>query len=276
MILGIDLDHVAIGLHDRAPLWDLLLGSLGGTWAGGGDTIGFSSAQVRFANGMKVEGLEPFQAEQNDFLARFLARSGPGPHHLTFKVPDIERALAQAEEAGYPPVGVDLSDPGWKEGFLHPKSSTGVVVQLAQSAGDWEPDAPSDLPAPQIDAPATLVHVCHAVADLEGALRLWKGLLGGTTVDAGAGGGLGWVDLCWPGPGRIRLVSGPPVEAWLDGRDGRVHHLGFRLPGGADPAAVPGAVDRGEWFEIAPAEPIGTRFVIDVTAGPGFPIASVG
>ena len=65
---------------------------------GGGDTPGFYSAQVRFANGMKVEGLEPRRVEENDFLARFLAASGPGPHHLTFKVPDIRAALAALED----------------------------------------------------------------------------------------------------------------------------------------------------------------------------------
>jgi len=103
------------------------------------------------------------------------------------------------------------------------------------------------------------VHVVHAVADLESALRLGKGLLDGHSIDAGAGGGLGWVDLAWPGPGRLRLVSGDPLTSWLGTRPGRLHHLAFRV---ADPGGVAGAVERDGWWEVAPEPPLGTRLVL--------------
>ncbi len=92
-MLAADLDHVAIAVESYDDAWAVLRGDLGGEWAGGGDAVGFSSAQVRFANGMKAEALVPFRPEENDFLRRFLDASGPGPHHLTFKVPDLVGSL---------------------------------------------------------------------------------------------------------------------------------------------------------------------------------------
>jgi len=105
-------------------------------------------------------------------------------------------------------------------------------------------------------------HVALAVADLEGALTLFKGLLGGETVDAGAGGGIGYVDLAWPGPaeaGRLRLLAGDPVAPWVGTRAGRLHSLCFRMD---DPSAVVGAVAHPGWWEVAPAPPLGVRLVL--------------
>ena len=43
--------------------------------------------------------------------------------------------MSTAEAAGYQPINVDMRDPYWKEAFLHPKQSCGVVVQLAREGG---------------------------------------------------------------------------------------------------------------------------------------------
>jgi methylmalonyl-CoA/ethylmalonyl-CoA epimerase len=130
-IPDIDLDHVAVAVEEQASAWPRYAGDLGGQWLAGGAETGFSAAQVRYANGMKVEVLEPYAVERNDFLRRFLDRSGPGPHHLTFKVADIALALELVEAAGYRPVNVNIDYPEWKEAFIHPKDAPGVVVQLA-------------------------------------------------------------------------------------------------------------------------------------------------
>lgn len=256
-----DFDHVALALPDRAPFWAILAGDLGGTWVGGGESLaGFTVGHLRFANGMKVEGIEPFPAAGGGgFLERFLAANGPGPHHLTFKVPDLEATLERAGTAGYGPLGIDLSGGTWKEGFLHPREACGIVVQLAWAAAELEGPPPVPLPLPRPRQPAELVHVALAVADLEGALRLFKGLLDGRSIDAGAGGGLGWVDLAWPGPGRLRLLAGDPVHAWIGSRPGRFHHLAFRSE---EPGRVAGAVERQGWWEVEPSGPLGTRLVL--------------
>jgi hypothetical protein len=265
VIEAVDLDHVAIAVEQRAHAWPRFLLDLGGTWYSHGPGRGFSFCQLAYANGMRVEILKPDAGD--DFLRRFLERNGPGPHHLTFKVGDIEAAVAAAEAAGYPPVSVNLEDPEWKEAFLHPKSAHGVVVQLAQEApspsGDWRTPPPEGLPVPTA-APAALLHVAHAVASLADGLHLFEQLLGGRRAHEGGDDSARWVDLRWPGPGRLRLVEpGNPRAAaatWLDGRRGRVHHLAFAS---ADPAAVAGARARPDGtFEVPPDASTGTRLVL--------------
>src|SRR4051812_6506804 len=238
---GIDLDHVAVATERMADAWPRYAGDLAGEWVAGGGTPGFWSAQVRYANGMKVEVLEPYQVELNDFLRRFLDRNGPGPHHVTYKVADIVAALELVEGAGYRPVSVNLSDPQWKEAFIHPKDAPGIVVQLAQSAGgdDWMSPPPEDFPTPRTATPANLVHVAHAVASLNEGLSLFRDLLGGQEIARSEDEAARWVDLAWPGPGRIRLLQptspGSPLAAWIGERKGRVHHLRFAVD---DPAGI--------------------------------------
>ena len=267
MISDIDLDHVAVATERQADAWPRYAGDLSGTWVSGGESIGFHAAQISYANGMKVEVLEPHLVEQNDFLRRFLDANGQGPHHLTYKVADIRAALGAAEGAGFTPVGVDLRDVQWQEAFLHPKQAHGVVVQLAQAEGSWESPPPPDLPPPAASAPATLDRVTHVVASLDGAAALFRDLLGGREVDTGTLDGGSFLELAWPGGGAVRLVEAPAADeaasgwrAWLDGRAGRVHHLAFTV---ADPASVPDATADGDGRWVVPPERnLGVRLVL--------------
>src|SRR5438067_5087567 len=213
MIDHIDLDHVALACEHQRDAWPRYRGDLAGIWLGdGGDLDGFISSQTAFANGMRLELLEPHRVETNDFLRRFLDRNGPGPHHLTYKVTDIVSALAETEAAGYQPVNVHLEREDWKEAFLHPKDAPGIVVQLAQAAYRAREPQPSstDDPVPRVVAPATLVRVVHAVASLHEGLRLFAGLLAGEEVGRGADEAATWGDLAGTGPGRLRIR--PPSD----------------------------------------------------------------
>ena len=126
-------DHVAIGVHDLAsflPLVELMEGSLDA----GGDNVGdgFRWSQFDLPGGSKLEVIQPLDPDDDaHFLVRFLKERGPGVHHLTFKVTDLLVAVAKAEELGFEVVGVN-TDGWWKEAFLRPRSSNGVLVQLAQ------------------------------------------------------------------------------------------------------------------------------------------------
>ena len=261
-----DLDHLAVAVERQSDAWPRYAGDLAGEWLGGGATPGFAAAQVKYANGMKVEVLEPHQPEQNNFLRRFLDRRGPGPHHLTFKTDDIEAALQRVEDAGYRPVGVDLRDPFWKEAFLHPKDAPGIVVQVAESAGegDWWSPRPPSVPEPRTDTPATLVRIVHAVADLDDAAKLFVGLLEGQAIGEGKDASGRWVELAWPGPGRVRFVSptdpSGSVAAWLGTEAGRLSHVEFHCQ---DPAALPDATPAiGGMYEIAPHDNGGVRLLL--------------
>ena len=280
------LDHVAVAVERWADAWPRYAVELGGAWGSGGLNVGFGPAQLRFANGARLEILQPWQVEANPFLRRFLDTNGPGPHHLTFKVADLTRALEVVTERGYAPVGVDLSDPMWKEAFLHPRQATGIVVQLAEAAGDWTGPAPEGFPASRLEPPASLDHVTHAVADLQDALVLFGEVLGGAVRHEGGAGDVRWVDLVWSGPLTLRLLgpaspgATPPVGAGGDvplldhlaGRPGRLHHLRFSLD---DPPAVTGAasaqgaaaadtlgIDAAPAWVVPPVGNLGTRLVL--------------
>jgi catechol 2,3-dioxygenase-like lactoylglutathione lyase family enzyme len=231
---------------------------LGGEWLAGGPDFGFKSAQLRYANGMKVEALAPEGWERNDFLRRFLDRRGPGPHHMTFKVPDIDAALQATEAAGYRPIGVNLTDPHWKEAFLHPKDAPGVVIQLAQSAGEWSSPAPAEFPAPRRGT-ATLDYVGHAVARFDDGTRLFGALLSGNEVGRGHDELLAsdWVEYDWPSGGVVRLFEMP---AWLDGDTGRLHHVAFTT---VDAQEVSDAKPTGDGrYEVPPDANLGLRLLL--------------
>ena len=93
------LDHLAIGTSAPADGWDLFGGVLGGRWAYGSDSAGFWWGQLEFAAGPKIELLTPGGKPGDDFLDRFLAARGAGPHHLNFAVTDIDATLARIRAA---------------------------------------------------------------------------------------------------------------------------------------------------------------------------------
>ena len=261
---SIDLDHVALASEHAFDNFDRYRGDLGGQWLTGGFDPGFYWGQVRFANGMRLEMLEPANLDLDDFLRRFLDRNGHGPHHVTFKVPDIHAAIDTATAAGYPPVRVNFADESWKEAFLHPKASHGIVVQMAETT-EHEHPAQTEPPPARIAEPASLDRIVHSVVDLDSALTLFRDVLGGNPTGHGADVDDPYVDLAWPGPGRIRLIEArsAALREWVGSRPGRLHHLAFTL---ADPAGVPGAepiaaADPGmdPEFEVSPAANLGVR-----------------
>ncbi len=215
-----DLDHIALAAADTSPALQFLTGELGGTILFGGQAIGFRPMQVWLGSpagdGMPVELLEPWAVDQNDFLARFVARHGAGPHHLTFKVADLAAALARVRGAGFHPVNINLSDPQWKEAFLMPREAHGTVVQLAEAQGHPETrkglldlvagHGPDGNPRWWADpAPAaghgTLRRVVLRTPSLPSALGFFAGVLRGD-VEAETGDS---ADLVWPRGARIRL-----------------------------------------------------------------------
>ena len=68
-------------------------------------------------------------------VGKFLAREGPGLHHVAYGTDDIESALEAARGAGLrlideqPRVGMR----GSRVAFLHPKSTGGVLTELVEA-----------------------------------------------------------------------------------------------------------------------------------------------
>jgi methylmalonyl-CoA/ethylmalonyl-CoA epimerase len=81
----------------------------------------------------RLELLEPTNAESP--VAKFLARRGPGVHHLCFAVHDLERALVELKARGFRLV-TESPVPGAggkRVAFLHPSTGHGVLIELSQS-----------------------------------------------------------------------------------------------------------------------------------------------
>jgi methylmalonyl-CoA/ethylmalonyl-CoA epimerase len=92
------------------------------------------AAQIAFlpVAGSEVELVRPTTDDSG--LAKYLAKKGAGMHHICLEVDDIEGMMAQLKEKGIrlineaPKTAAD----GKKYAFIHPESTSGVLVELYQ------------------------------------------------------------------------------------------------------------------------------------------------
>ena len=106
------------------------------------DVLGLKEIPLDDADGASIVGLnagepvvELLEAENEESpIARFIARRGPGIHHICFSVEDIDTMLERCRRAGIqlidenPRVGAE----GKRIAFIHPKSTGGVLVELTE------------------------------------------------------------------------------------------------------------------------------------------------
>ena len=78
----------------------------------------------------EVELLAPVEADSP--IGRFLARRGPGIHHICYRVPDLDAALEACRKAGYRLVDEvpRKGAAGRRIAFLHPKTTAGILLEL--------------------------------------------------------------------------------------------------------------------------------------------------
>jgi methylmalonyl-CoA epimerase len=82
----------------------------------------------------KIELVEP--TDDTTGVARFLAKSGEGVHHVCFEVENLAETLLRLEIDG-----IELIDTAPRKGaegpvaFLHPRSCHGVLVELIEAPG---------------------------------------------------------------------------------------------------------------------------------------------
>ncbi|MEO5617798.1 MAG: methylmalonyl-CoA epimerase [Candidatus Eisenbacteria bacterium] len=129
------LAHIALATADADALAITLAAALGAT-RGAEELLDGGALRLVFMHlgSVTLELLEPRSADHT--VAKFLAARGPGLHHVSFEVGDLEQSLGAARVAG-----VQLIDETPREGahgtsvaFLHPKSLGGVLIELCQSA----------------------------------------------------------------------------------------------------------------------------------------------
>jgi methylmalonyl-CoA epimerase len=81
-----------------------------------------------------VELLAPLGADTP--VGRFLAKQGPGLHHVAYQVNDIDATLESLRQAGLqlidqqPRTGIR----GSRVAFMHPRATAGVLTEIVQPA----------------------------------------------------------------------------------------------------------------------------------------------
>ena len=129
----IGIEHIAIAVKDidtSSPFWKHIL------------QIPHRSTEVVESEGVttdiydtkkgKVELLESRGSDTP--VGKFLSKKGEGIHHVCFEVDDIKQAIIELKLKDIqiindePSIGAE----GYKIVFIHPKSTGGVLVELAE------------------------------------------------------------------------------------------------------------------------------------------------
>ncbi len=127
------ISHIGIAvanIEESAPFYRDVLGmEFEGT-----EVVAEQKVKVAFfvIGESRIELLEP--TAEDSPVAKFLAKNGPGVHHVAYEVADLEQRLKQLKAEG-----VRLIDEAPRTGahktkiaFMHPKASGGVLTELCQ------------------------------------------------------------------------------------------------------------------------------------------------
>jgi methylmalonyl-CoA/ethylmalonyl-CoA epimerase len=131
--LELPLDHVALAvpsIESALPTYELLTGGRGSP----PENIPGDNVRVAFVGGpaCRIELVEPTTPESS--VARFIARRGPGLHHIAFRVANLDEALRKLVVSGVELVDRTprVGSHGRRVAFIHPRSTHGVLVELIE------------------------------------------------------------------------------------------------------------------------------------------------
>lgn len=131
-MLGIKrVDHVSMAvwsIEQQLPLFTELFG-LEVEHRFESPEEGFKGVVLNFpGRQLQLEILEPLG--EDSFLHKFLRERGPGFHHITCEVEDVDRAAAELRRFGIEPFRGVYSDGAWRATFIHPRDGSGILWQL--------------------------------------------------------------------------------------------------------------------------------------------------
>lgn len=128
-----NVDHIGVAVADLAAAvatYTLLFG----TGPSRTETVATEKVQVAFfeVGQTRVELLAA--TDPSSPIAKFLAKRGPGVHHIAFSVPNLDAAVAELAAEGMAPVGDSdrTGACGHRVAFLHPKQTGGVLIELVE------------------------------------------------------------------------------------------------------------------------------------------------
>jgi methylmalonyl-CoA/ethylmalonyl-CoA epimerase len=133
------IDHIGVAVEDLDAAIDLYEKSFKMVLAHreAVESQGVEAVLLDVGDG-HVELLRPLGPETA--VGKFLARKGPGLHHVAYAVADIDATLEKLAAAGLelidsePRVGIR----GSRVAFLHPRSTGGVLTEIVEPAGEGE------------------------------------------------------------------------------------------------------------------------------------------
>ncbi len=127
----VTIAHIGVAVTDITAALAFYQDVLGATTKSVEDADGAAIVALPFGD-IDLELLEPRGDEGP--VGRFIAKRGPGIHHICFRVTDLDTALERCRDRGYrlvddrPRVGAH----GRRIAFLHPKSTSGILLELSE------------------------------------------------------------------------------------------------------------------------------------------------
>jgi len=127
------INHVAVVVEDMDKALSFWRDALGMELHGLRD-VPAEKSQVAFLPlpGSEVELVQPTTDDSG--IAKYLAKRGPGMHHICLEVDDIEAMMSQLKSKGMRLINEEprTTADGKKYAFVHPESTSGVLVELYQ------------------------------------------------------------------------------------------------------------------------------------------------
>ncbi len=127
------INHVAVVVDNMEKALSFWRDALGMELHGLRD-VPEEKSQVAFLPlpGSEVELVRPTTDDSG--IAKYLAKRGPGMHHICLEVDDIEGMMSQLKSKGVRLINEEprTAADGKKYAFIHPESTSGVLVELYQ------------------------------------------------------------------------------------------------------------------------------------------------
>lgn len=129
----IRFNHLAIVVDDldaALSFWREGLGLIGG----GVQSVPAEAVDIAFLElgDAHIELIKPTSADSG--VAKYLAKRGPGMHHLCLEVSDLDAKLAKLRAAGCELINDEPRErDGRRYAFIHPKSTGGVLLELYET-----------------------------------------------------------------------------------------------------------------------------------------------
>ncbi len=137
------IDHIGVAVEDLEAALGLYRDSMGMPVVHR-ETVkeqGVEAALLDVGDG-HVELLQPLG--EDTAVGKFLARRGPGLHHVAYRVADVEETLGELSAAGLRLIDEHARTGirGSRVAFLHPSSTGGVLTEIVQPAVHGDQSVP--------------------------------------------------------------------------------------------------------------------------------------